>query len=273
MARIIGIGETVYTITLRNNVPQSGAPGGEIFETLLLLGEQGADVALISEVGDDRLGKKILEYMQQRGVKTEGMCVFYEGNTALCISHREEDGSEYKDFYRLYPPAGRLDVVWPRIDPNDFILFGGKYALEPTVSPVVNEIVDYAVERKAIIVYDAGLHRLGQGENVMLMPQIIDCYEKADIVVMEDSDALQLYKTDDPDRIFRDHIEFYAPVFVMIHNSGSVSYRAAGLACDLESKGRPHAEIVARLLAGFNKVGVPKEGLAAALKNLSTTLL
>jgi hypothetical protein len=90
---------------------------------------------------------------------------------------------------------------------------------------------------------------------------------------MEDSDALQLYKTDDPDRIFRDHIEFYAPVFVMIHNSGSVSYRAAGLACDLESKGRPHAEIVARLLAGFNKVGVPKEGLAAALKNLSTTLL
>lgn len=270
MARIIGIGETVYTITLRDNVPQSCAPGGEVFETLLHLGRQGADAALISEVGDDRLGSKILEYMRQQGVRTEGMCVFYEGRTAICMSHVEEDGSVVRDFYRLYPQTGRLDVVWPRIDSGDFVLFGGKYVLHPTVSPVVNEMVDYAVERKAVIIYDAGLQSLGRGENVMLMPQIIDCYEKADIVVMEDSDALQLYKTTDADLVFRDHIEFYAPCFVMIHESGTVSYRTAAHAFDLETKGDTHAEIVARLLAGLNKAGVSKDGLAAALADMRT---
>ncbi len=265
MARIIGIGETIYTISLQDGVPRSGAPGGEIFETLIQLGRQGLDAALISEVGDDRLGKITLGYMQAHGVKTDFMCVCYEGKTTLCMSHLDAGGSPAKDFYRLYPQAGRLDAVWPRIDPDDILLFGGKYALESAVSRVVDDIVGYAIDRKAIVVYDAGLQRLGNGENVMLMPQIIECFEKADIVVMEDSDALQLYKTDDATQVFKDHIEFYAPVFVMIHPSGAVSYRTSALAVDLEPRGLSHADMVARLLSGLCRAGATKGGLVDAL--------
>ena len=56
MAKVIGIGETVFDILFKNNVPVNAVPGGSVYNCIISLGRCGVQAEFISEVGDDRIG-------------------------------------------------------------------------------------------------------------------------------------------------------------------------------------------------------------------------
>lgn len=235
MARIIGIGETIYNVTMRHGHPDNGMPGGDVFNTMLSLGRRGAQASLISEVGDDRLGRLILDFMQDNGVITDYMYAYHEGRTPLSLAHLADDGSADYDYYVNYPSVGRLDVVWPRIDNDDILFFGSRYVLQQEVHNTVIDLVNYASERKALVVYFPDLHKMMPGQGVWLMPNIIDCLEKCHVLIMSEQDMEQLYHQTDPDRVYLDHVKFYGPAFIVIRSDGSFALRTQSLKKDYPS--------------------------------------
>lgn len=220
MAKIIGIGETIYSVTMKDGKPINGMPSGDVFNTMISLGRNGVNASLISEVADDRLGKQIVEFMQANGVNTEYMYQYHEGRTPMSLAHLSADGSADYDYYVLYPNTGRLDVVWPGIDKEDILYFGSLYVLQEEVHNVTMDLVNFADARKALIVYTPDVHKLEPGQSVWLMPKIIDCLEKANLIIMSTSDMKHLYKECDVDKVYKSNVRFYCPVFIAWQNDG-----------------------------------------------------
>lgn len=225
MAKIFGIGETIYNITMRGGCPVSGAPGGDFFNSMIDLGRKGLDVSYISEVGSDHVGQQILAFMQENGVHTESMYQFYDGRTPLTLAHLNDDGSAEYDYYAQYPTNNRLDVVWPRIDDVDYVLYGSDYLLGKDLHGVAMDLLEYADTRRALLVYCPDLQTMESGRAVWLMPMIIDFLEKSNLVIMTDGDMSQLYRSLDVDAVYHDNIMFYCKQFMVLHADGVVDLR------------------------------------------------
>ena len=75
MRRVIGIGETILDILFKNNQPTAAVPGGSVFNGLVSLGRAGANVLFISEVGSDKVGRIILDFMKENGISTDSVMV------------------------------------------------------------------------------------------------------------------------------------------------------------------------------------------------------
>ena len=65
MRKVIGIGETILDIIFKNNQPHTAVPGGSTFNGLISLGRLGVPVSFISEVGNDRVGDIIRDFMME----------------------------------------------------------------------------------------------------------------------------------------------------------------------------------------------------------------
>lgn len=57
MRKVIGIGETILDIIFKNEQPTAAVPGGSTFNGLISLGRMGLPVTMITETGNDRVGK------------------------------------------------------------------------------------------------------------------------------------------------------------------------------------------------------------------------
>lgn len=273
MARIVGIGETIYSIVMKNNLPKEGKPDGDVFNTMVALGRKGMDATMISEVGNDRLGRQILEFMQANGIKTESMYVFYEGRTPLAIAHEEESGHVDCDYYLNYPNRQRLDVVWPRFDDVDYLVFGGSYVLLDPVHSTVMDLVNFAYDRRSTIVYCPNLQHLEAGQSVWLMPAVIDCLEKTSLLIMKESDMAQLYKDANPDSVYRNDVRFYCPVFMAMMSDGRVCLRTPSVTKDYLPEAGSALAVVSGMSDAFRAgivYGIHQQGAnRESLKTLS----
>ena len=63
MRKVIGIGETILDIIFKNNRPHAAVPGGSTFNGLISLGRLEVPVSFISELGNDRVGDFIRDFM------------------------------------------------------------------------------------------------------------------------------------------------------------------------------------------------------------------
>ncbi len=86
MRKVIGIGETILDIIFQNDQPLAAVPGGSVFNGMISLGRIGIEVCFISETGNDRVGKKILEFMRENQVSTDYMSVFPDGKSPVSLA-------------------------------------------------------------------------------------------------------------------------------------------------------------------------------------------
>ena len=75
MRKVIGIGETVFDIIFRNDHPVSATPGGSTYNSIGSIGRAGIPAEFISETGDDRVGRKIMSFLEENGVSSKGIFV------------------------------------------------------------------------------------------------------------------------------------------------------------------------------------------------------
>ena len=68
---IYGIGEAVYDIIFKDDMPQSAVPGGSTLNSFITLGRCGLHPSLITETGDDLVAGLIRRYMEHNGVRTD----------------------------------------------------------------------------------------------------------------------------------------------------------------------------------------------------------
>ncbi len=215
MRKIIGIGETILDIIFRNGQPTKAVPGGSTFNTTISLGRLGTDVSLITELGSDTIGDTITSFMKENNVGTQYIDRYSaeEGKTPISLAFLDEDNNAHYSFYHQFPDD-RLDVVWPRIDNDDIIIFGSYFSINPLLRQRITDIIEYAQIRKAIIYYDPNFRAAHSHEAMKLMPAILENLEYADIVRGSSEDFETLFKQTDAEKTYRDNIKFYCPNFI-----------------------------------------------------------
>ena len=108
MRKVIGIGETVLDIIFQGEQPVSAMPGGSTFNAMISLGRAGIDCTFISETGNDRVGKRIISFLEENHVDASNVNVYPESKSPLSLAFlNEQNDAEYM-FYKDHP-KDRLD--------------------------------------------------------------------------------------------------------------------------------------------------------------------
>ena len=251
MARkVIGIGETVLDIIFKNNQPVGAVPGGSVFNSIISLGRSGVKCSFISETGNDRVGRTILDCLKENGVDATSVYVYPDSKSPLSLAFLNENNDAEYIFYKDHP-NDRLEFTFPDIQPDDIVLFGSYYAVNPVIRPQVVGFLDYARQHGAILYYDVNFRASHKNEVMKLTPNILENLEYADIVRGSTEDFEVMFHKSDPDVIYRTQIAFYTKRFICTQGAQPVELRAEnGLKKSYEVKS--DGETVSTIGAGDN---------------------
>lgn len=213
MRKIIAIGECVLDILFDGDAPRVSAPGGLILNVASNLGRLGRNVSFVGEAARDRVGDMIVDSLKSSNVSVDHIDRYTEGVTPTTLVFRDSDGGPQIVRYGRNNNDS-FDVVWPRIEKDDILIFGGFYAIDPRVRPHLFEIVKHAAERKAIIVYVPGFAPEKEPRITRVMPAILENFEIADVVITRNRDLNTIFRTTDDAAAYKNNISFYARDFI-----------------------------------------------------------
>lgn len=213
MRKIIGIGETVLDIIFKDGQPTAAVPGGSTFNCLVSLGRSGINTTFISETGHDRVGDYIISFLRDNGVNADNVSVFPDSKSPISLAFLNEHNDAEYIFYKDHP-HDHLDFVYPDIQPDDIVVFGSFYAVNPVIRPQVTGLLEHARNRGAIIYYDVNFRSSHLNDVMKITPNLIENLEYADIVRGSHEDFEVLYKVGDPDKIYNAEISFYCKRFI-----------------------------------------------------------
>ncbi|MCC8153853.1 MAG: carbohydrate kinase [Tannerellaceae bacterium] len=227
MRKVIGIGETILDIIFKGDQPYKAVPGGSVFNGLVSLGRTGIPVLFISELGNDKVGDIIRDFMKRNHISTDFVDCFPDGKSPVSMAFLDEQQNASYLFYKDYPNQ-RLEVTLPPIEEDDIFIFGSYYSLNPALRERMVEFIEYARERKAILYYDPNFRNAHAHEAMFLTPVILDNMEAADIVRGSDEDFCNIFKKTDMQEIYREHVEYYCPTLITTHGADGVNLFTSG---------------------------------------------
>jgi len=195
---IYTIGETLFDIIFKNGQPQAGKAGGAMLNSSVSLGRIGLPVHLISEYGDDDIGRLIDNFLMLNGVSTTFTDHFREGSTALAIAVLNDKNDASYTFYKNYP-AKRLEMDFPSINKDDIILYGSIYAITREIRTKFVTFMTGAAARGGLLLYDPNFRKAHASELDELRPLIIENIRMASLIRGSDEDFQNIFGASSPD--------------------------------------------------------------------------
>ena len=224
MRKVIGIGETVLDIIFRGNQPIQALPGGSTFNAIISLARSGVSTSFISEIGNDRVGQTIIQFLRDNGCNADCVSTYPDSKSPLSLAFLNDKNDAEYIFYKDHP-KDRLDFIYPDVQPDDLVLFGSYYALNPVIRPQVKAFLEYAHQRGAILYYDVNFRASHQHEVIKLTSNLLENFELADIVRGSKEDFQILFKKDNPDIVYRTQISFYTKKFIYTQAGDPIELR------------------------------------------------
>lgn len=272
MQKIIAIGESVFdTVYDADNRPTRSFVGGRIANAAAMLASAGLPVTMVSECCTDHVGDTVVAFLEQNGVNTHSIDRYVDGATAISLIFNTKEGTRRLN-YSAYPRQ-RFDVVWPRFDENDVVIFGSFYSIEGSVRQGLFEMVSHALERKAIVVYLPGCQHGINCRITKVMPAILENFEAADVVIANRADIEAIYPGEDGLEAYKNHIEFYDVCFIYIDDDFSLHLLSRGVHEHFPAQSRPaeagdllawQSRLVAGVVSGIFSHGITKKSLRSA---------
>ena len=213
MRKIIGIGETILDIIFKDGQPTAAVPGGSVFNGIISLGRLGQNVTLISETGNDRVGRSIIDFLHANGVDSSSVAVYDEARSAISLAFLNERNDAEYTFYKEYPKA-RLEVEWPDVQPDDIVMMGSYFVLNPVLRPKVREFLAYVRSRGALIFYDFNFRSSHIHEREAIYADMLENLDYADIVRGSTEDLDNLFGSPDTERVYAEHIAARCPLMI-----------------------------------------------------------
>ena len=198
-----------------------------MFNGLISLGRSGLNASFISETGDDRVGKHIISFMEQNHVDTSNISVYPEAKSPVSLAFLNESNDAEYIFYKDHP-HDRLEFVTPDIQPDDIVMFGSFYAINPVIRPQMQSFLEYAHEKGAILYYDVNYRASHKNEVVKVTANILENFELADIIRGSSEDFEVMFNKTDADSVYRSQIDFYCKNFIYTQGGEPIEFRAKG---------------------------------------------
>lgn len=195
MNQIYAVGETILDIIFKDGQAVTSRPGGSSFNASITLGRLGAPVTFISELGNDRVGDLIRDFLHENGVSSRYVSRYEKGQSAIALAFLNKKSDAEYQFYKDYPHQ-RLDVEFPDFKANDLLMFGSFYALNPGIRPRVKELLEKAKAAGSTIIYDPNFRSSHLAERDQLLDIILENMDFASIVRASDEDLLNIFGVD-----------------------------------------------------------------------------
>ncbi len=267
MRKIIAIGESVVDTVFSGGKPLAAFIGGRIANTAASLGAMGLPVSMVSECGTDSVGQMVVDFLSEHSVDVKSIDRFTEGSTAFSAIFKTPGEADKIVNYGSYP-NDRFDVIWPRIDEGDIVVFGSLYAIDLPQRERLFELVSYASERKAIIIYLPGFQHGINFRITRVMPNILENLEISDIVIAHNRDINDIFPGESGEEAFRNHIEFYCSNYMHINPDLSLSRFSTGKRHDVANSGGGSANLLgwqagftAGIVSELCRLGVDRDEL------------
>ena len=283
MQKIYTVGESLLDIIFKGREPQTAKPGGSAFNASITLGRLGAPVNFISEMGNDKVGDLIGDFMEENGVSARFISRYAPGQTAIALAFLDERSDAEYEFYKDYP-AQRLAVDFPDFQKDDILLFGSFYALNPGIRPRVKELLEKADKAGAIIVYDPNFRSSHLPERDQLVPVIKENMAYATLVRASDEDLRNIFDTNGTDEAW-EKVKNLTDALVYTANARGVNLRTSALSMHMEVESIEPVSTIgagdtfnAGLIYGLWKGGFKRDQIAALDKSqweglISTAIL
>ncbi len=227
MRKVIGIGETVFDIIFKNDKPMAGVPGGSVYNSIISLGRAGVNCTFIGETGNDHVGRRIVSFLKENGVNADNMTVFPDGKSCVSLAFLNDRNDAEYIFYKNHEEL-KIDISCNDIRPDDIVLFGSFFAINPLIRRQVLEFLTYARERGAILYYDLNFRASHRKDAIKVRSSVLENFELADIVRGSSEDFDVMLGKSDPDEIYRHEISFYTKNFILTRGADPVELRADG---------------------------------------------
>ena len=272
MRKVIGIGETILDVIFKNDQPIGAVPGGSMFNGLISLGRVGMNAGFISETGNDRIGRKIIKFLEDNHVDASNISVYPEAKSPVSLAFLNDQNDAEYIFYKDHP-NDKLDFIFPDIQPDDIVMYGSFYAVNPVIRPQMFAFLEHAHRQGAILYYDVNFRASHANDVIKVTPNILENLEFADIVRGSKEDFEVMFNKSDADIVYRSQISFYCKNFIYTQGAGPLILKGVGGF----SKGYPVAqtETVSTIGAGDNfnagfvyglvKYGITREMLEAGV--------
>ena len=271
MRKVIGIGETVLDIIFKDGQPIGAVPGGSVFNGIISLGRSGVNTSFISETGNDRVGRRIIAFLKENGVNADSVNVFPDSKSPVSLAFLDENNDAEYLFDKDHP-HDRLDFSYPDVQPDDIVVFGSFYAVNPVIRPQVYGFLDYAHQHGAILYYDVNFRPAHQHEVMKITSNLLENLEMADIVRGSKEDFKVVFKKDNADRIYHSDISFYCRQFICTQGAEPVALRTQTVKKDYPVIDTTTVSTVgagdnfnAGLVYGMVKYGITREMLLQGL--------
>jgi fructokinase len=202
MPTIFTLGETVYDIIFDHDQPKAAKAGGSMLNTAVSLGRCGLKVEMITELGDDRVGRIILDFLKENGVSVSFIKPSSAFKTPVSLAFLDAKGNAGYSFYKNYP-VDRLNFPWPVAGRGDVVLFGSFYSLDQDIRAKIISFVKKSKQNGALVIYDPNIRKNHLGEVRKLMHLVEENIALADIVRGSDEDFENLFDLNRSDGVLQ----------------------------------------------------------------------
>lgn len=249
MRKVIGIGETMLDIIFKNGKPIEAVPGGSTFNAIVSLARAGVPATFFAETGNDRVGEHIIQFLKDNHVDASNVAVMQGNKSPVSLAFLNDNNEADYIFYRDTPHS-QLDFEYPDIQPDDILLFGSYYAVNPAVRPQVSALLEHAKSHGAIIYYDVNYRPSHRNDVMRITPNLIENLEYADMVRGSHEDFNVLYRTDSPEKTYNAEIAFYCKRFIYTDGPNDTTVFSDGPW--RKTYPTPHTDTVSTIGAGDN---------------------
>ena len=224
MRKVVGIGETLLDIIFRNNQPEKAIPGGSTFNCMISLGRCNVPSLFISELGNDRVGYLLRDFMKENHLSTEYIDFFKEGGSPVSLAFLDENQHAEYQFFRNFPKQ-RLQIAFPEINANDIFVLSSYFSVNPVLREKVYELILYAKRQNAIVYYDINFRKAHASERERLIPFFMENIANASIVRCSNEDLENLFPKETIKAIFEKRIAPRDAIFIVTQGEGAIQLR------------------------------------------------
>lgn len=169
--------------------------GGAELNTAVALRRLGLDVTYIGRVGDDILGRLVLDHLRAEGISTDNVVVDPARPTACYLREWLPDGRRRISYHRSGAAGSALglgDVVWPDRAPDLVHVTGITMALSPNAREVIETVVEHAVERGIPVSFDPN-HRPKLWSAEHARPALLAIADRATLTLLSEDDRAVMF--------------------------------------------------------------------------------
>jgi fructokinase len=198
---IYTIGETMYDIIFREEIPVAAKPGGAMLNTSVSVARLGLPVSFISEMGMDKPGQIISAFLKTNNVTIDKVYYYDDGKTGLALAYLDAYLNAVYSFYKIHP-QNRLLVDFPELSSKDIVLFGSFFSINSQVRARLIQFLNKAKNSGALLLYDPNFRKSHLNELPAVSGMIEENIAMADIIRGSDDDFQLIFNTTDLNEVF-----------------------------------------------------------------------